>query len=109
MQGLGGWGLGVRATCRLAWARGALISAVCKQRALSGGPRCVPLGLPDVLYCVVTSLLLAPTPQPYGQQTFDPAPYSEQLRTNQSNQAESTQRNFVGSGHILAFDSQSRS
>ena len=44
-----------------------------------------------------------PRTQPWSQQEFDPAPYSEQLRTNQSHQVESTQRNFVGSGNIMSF------
>lgn len=37
----------------------------------------------------------------YSAKDFDPAPYSEQLRANLENQAESLKRSSVGSGAIL--------
>ncbi|KAI8477499.1 MAG: hypothetical protein J3K34DRAFT_3166 [Monoraphidium minutum] len=40
--------------------------------------------------------------KPYSQQSFDPAPYNEQIRRNQSLAVEGTHKSFVGSGDILA-------
>lgn len=38
-----------------------------------------------------------------SDKTFDPVVYSSALMANRQQQAESTQRNFVGSGKILEF------
>lgn len=38
-----------------------------------------------------------------GDKSFDPTVYSNALATNRQNQADSSQRNFVGSGNILEF------
>ena len=58
--------------------------------------------LSPAVFGSATARAATATPQPYSAVDFDPAPYAAQLVLNQSNQQQSTQRNFVGSGNILA-------
>lgn len=53
--------------------------------------------------CLAAAAPDCPCPQVGAERTFDAAVYSNSLTTNRQRQADSTQRNFVGGGDILAF------